>query len=270
MFLIDSHCHLTLLDYTKEHKDVADVLNKAALNGVKLVLSVSTTLSDYEDLIEKIGEYRNDVFFSCGVHPVYVNFDDNFYTYDKLYSLSLKKDIIALGETGLDYYHTVDNKEEQKKLFREHIDIAKKLNKPIIVHSRCAMKDTIVLLKEEKSEVCGGVLHCFNETIEMAKFLLDLNFYISFSGMVTFNRSYALQEVIKYIPLDRILLETDSPYLTPVPYRGKENQPAYIYEIAKFVALLKGINIYELAYYTTKNFFSLFHLQKYQCNSCDI
>lgn len=262
MFLIDSHCHLNLLNYKKEHVSVTDVLEKAAKKNVKLVLSVSTVLSDYDDVINCIEKNRDDVVFSCGIHPLCVNVNDDIFMYNNLYTLSLKKNVVALGETGLDYYHQLENKEKQKQFFRKHINIAKKVNKPIIVHSRNASKDTIILLKEEKVEKCGGVLHCFNEDMEIAKLLLDLNFYISFSGIVTFCDSHILQKVIKYVPLDRILLETDSPYLTPKPYRGKENQPAYIYEIAKFIAVIKNITIDKLAYCTTLNFFSLFHLDK--------
>lgn len=266
MFLVDSHCHLKLLNYKTEHVNILDVLDKAAQKQVRLVLSVSTILSDYDDVIGCIGENRKDVVFSCGVHPIYVNFNNDFYTYEKLHILSLNKNVVALGETGLDYYHKLDNKEQQKQLFREHINIANEVNKPIIVHSRNASADVVALLREEEAEKCGGVLHCFNEDIEIAKLLLDLNFYISFSGIITFRHSYILQEVIKYIPLDRLLLETDSPYLTPAPYRGKENQPAYVYEIAKFIALIKQITVDKLAYCTTSNFFSLFHLKKGKYN----
>lgn len=270
MFLIDSHCHLKLLNYKKEHVSISDVLDKAAKKSVRLVLSVSTILSDYDDLVKCIKDNRNDVVFSCGVHPIYSNFSNNFNTYNKLRILSLKENVIAIGETGLDYYHKLNNKEQQKQLFRAHINIAKEVNKPVIVHSRNAQKDTITLLREEKSERCSGVLHCFTEDIEMAKLLLNLNFYISFSGIITFRNSHMLREVIKYIPLDRILLETDSPYLAPVPYRGKENQPAYIYEIAKCISLIKKITVEELAYRTMLNFFSLFRLKKDKYNIYDI
>lgn len=270
MFLVDSHCHLKLLNYNSEHKNIDDVLNKAFEKGVKLVLSVSTVLSDYDDLVEKIGT-RRDVVYSCGIHPVHLNIDNNCHSiYDELHLLALKKDVVALGETGLDYYRKSDNKKQQKLIFREHIKVAKIVNKPIVVHSRNARKDTITLLQEEHAEKCGGVLHCFNEDIEMAKLLLDLNFYISFSGIITFRASHTLYKVIQYIPLDRILLETDAPYLSPVPYRNRENQPAYVYEIAKCVASIKNITIDQLAYFTTFNFFSLFRLEKNKYGLSDI
>lgn len=262
MFLVDSHCHLNQLNYQNIHKDVSDVLNKAKKRGVKLVLSVSVAMSDYNHMVELIGD-RNDVVFSCGVHPTYIHCSNNF-NKEKLYILSSRRNVVAIGETGLDYYHKlrldIDNKKKQKEAFREHIRIARAVQKPVIVHSRAACQDTVAILRAESAEECGGVLHCFSEDIDTARLLLNLNFYISFSGMVTFSKSYMIQEVIKYVPLDRILLETDSPYLTPVPYRGKENQPAYIYEIANHIALVKHINIDELALITTVNFRTLFHL----------
>ncbi|WP_331828724.1 YchF/TatD family DNA exonuclease [Candidatus Blochmannia sp. SNP] len=260
MFLVDSHCHLNQLNYQNIHKDVSDVLNKAKKRGVKLVLSVSIAMSDYNSMVELIG-YRNDVVFSCGVHPTYIHYSNNF-DRERLYILSSRRNVVAIGETGLDYYHKLklDNKKKQKEAFREHIRVARAAKKPVIVHSRASCKDTVAILRAESAEECGGVLHCFNEDIDTARLLLNLNFYISFSGMVTFNKSYMIQEVIKYVPSDRILLETDSPYLTPVPYRGQENQPAYIYEIANYIALIKNINMDELAFITTVNFRTLFHL----------
>ncbi|WP_159715580.1 YchF/TatD family DNA exonuclease [Blochmannia endosymbiont of Camponotus nipponensis] len=262
MFLVDSHCHLHQLNYKNVHKNVSDVLNKAKERGVQLVLSVSLTMADYNDMVELVG-YRNDVVFSCGVHPTYVYNIDNFNS-EKLFVLSSQKNIVAIGETGLDYHYqlTLDDKKKQIKAFQEHINVAKAVQKPIIVHSRESCKDTVTLLFAEEARECGGVLHCFSEDIDTARLLLNLNFYISFSGMITFKKFCAMQEVIKYIPSDRILLETDSPYLTPVPYRGQENQPAYIYEIAKYVALVKNINIDELALITTSNFHTLFHLEQ--------
>lgn len=260
MFLVDSHCHLNQLNYQNIHKDVSDVLNKAKKRGVQLVLSVSVSMSDYNSMVELIG-YRNDVVFSCGVHPVYVHYSDNF-DRERLDILSSRRNVVAIGETGLDYYHKLklDNRKKQKEAFREHIRVARAAQKPVIVHSRASCKDTIAILRSESAEECGGVLHCFNENIDTARLLLNLNFYISFSGMVTFRKSYMIKEVIKYVPSDRILLETDSPYLTPIPYRGQENQPAYIHEIANHIAFVKNITMDELAFITTVNFRTLFHL----------
>lgn len=258
IFLVDSHCHLNQLNYKNIHKNISDVLNKAKQKGIKLFLSISTDLLDYEDMIQSIG-YRNDVVFSCGIHPVNAYSVENF-NFNKLIDLSSNRYVVAIGETGLDYYHCIDKKNIQKAVFRKHITVAKNINKPLIIHSRNAIEDTIIMLREEKAEICGGVLHCFNENKAIARILLNMNFFISFSGMITFNSFSWFKEVIQYIPLDRILLETDSPYLAPVPYRGKENQPAYLYEIAKYVAQIKNITIDHLSCITTSNFRKLFKI----------
>lgn len=258
MFLVDSHCHLNKLDYKDIHKNISDVLDKACKKGIKLFLSVSTDFEDYYDMVQKIG-YRDNVMFSCGVHPMNLypikNFDRK-----KLINLASDKHVVAIGETGLDYYHNKHEKDIQKLIFREHIVVAKNMNKPLIVHSRNAIEDVITVLREENSEQCSGILHCFNEKINFARILLNMNFYISFSGMITFNGFDWMKKVIQYIPLDRILLETDSPYLAPIPYRGKENQPAYLYEIAKYIAQIKNITLDNLSYITTSNFHKLFQI----------
>lgn len=256
MFLIDSHCHLNQLDYKNNHKNVDDVLKKAHQKGVQMVLSISTDLSDYNDMIQHVG-YRNNVVFSCGVHPFNLGNAEKL-NCDKLYNLATNRYVVAIGETGLDYYRCSIPKDIQKIAFRDQIAIAKNINKPLVVHSRNAIEDTIVLLREEQAEQCSGVLHCFNENIDAVRSLLNINFYISFSGIVTFHDSYHIKKVIQYTPIDRMLLETDAPYLTPDPYRGKENQPAYIYEIAKYVACIKNITIEHLACVTTANFHKLF------------
>lgn len=258
MFLVDSHCHLNRLDYQKNHKNVSDVLKKAYKKGVQLVLSVSTDFLDYNNMIAHIG-YRKDVVFSCGTHPLNLRKKKDF-DLDKLYNLSSNQYVVAIGETGLDYYHDTTQKNRQKMAFRDHIIVARNINKPLIVHSRNAIEDTILLLKEEKAEQCSGVLHCFSENITAIRSLLNLNFYISFSGLVTFQDSNFIKKIIQYAPIDRMLLETDAPYLAPVPYRGKENQPAYVYEIARYIAYIKNITIEHLAFVTTSNFYKLFHI----------
>lgn len=258
MLLVDSHCHLDSLDYKKLHQSVADVLLKARERNVKFVLCVATTLEGFEHFFSVIGE-RNDVAFSCGAHPL--NIDQN-YDMQKLKQLCQLKKVIALGETGLDYHYSSDQIALQKKVFREHIIVGCQLNKPVIVHTRDAFKDTINILKEENARDCGGVLHCFTEDKTAAQKLLDLGFYISFSGIVTFRNASELRDVVRYIPLDKMLIETDSPYLAPVPYRGKENQPAYVREIAEYIAELKNVNLEKLADTTTSNFIQLFHLSE--------
>lgn len=168
---------------------------------------------------------------------------------------------MALGETGLDYYYQQENAALQREIFREHIRIGRQVNKPVIVHTRSAREDTLSILKEENVQDCGGVLHCFTEDKETATALLDLGMYISFSGIVTFRNAEQIREVARIVPLDRILVETDSPYLAPVPHRGKENQPAYVRDVAEYMAVLKGVSVEELAQQTTRNFAKLFHIQ---------
>ncbi len=165
-----------------------------------------------------------------------------------------------MGETGLDYFYSPDNKLTQQQAFAAHIDVARQLNKPLIVHTRDARADTLALLKSHHAEECCGVLHCFTEDWPTAKAALDLGFYISFSGIMTFRNADALREVVKQVPLDRLLIETDSPYLAPVPYRGKTNQPAYVSAVAAAVAQLKDVSVEQLAAVTTDNFFELFSL----------
>lgn len=255
MFLIDSHCHLNSLDYT--NKTLNSVLQQALHNDVKHCLSVATTLSDYESMKTMLTPYKKQCSFSCGIHPL--NLDDEPYDADRFVRLAQEDNVVALGETGLDYYYQQDNIELQRANFIEHIKLGKQLKKPIIVHTRNAKEDTLKLLKEEQAY--SGVLHCFTEDIDTAKALLDIGFYISFSGIITFKNAESLREVARYVPLDRLLIETDSPYLAPVPYRGKENQPAYVREVANYLATLKSVSLETIAQQTTTNFCQLFNLQ---------
>ncbi|MGP1953216.1 MAG: YchF/TatD family DNA exonuclease [Arsenophonus sp. ET-KM2-MAG3] len=256
MFLVDSHCHLDCLDYKNKHKNIDDVIKKAAANEVKYIMAVSTTLSDFISMKKQINE-RNNIVFSCGVHPL--NLHKN-YNFNEFLRLASDNKVVALGETGLDYHHKNKNIKLQQKSFRQHIRIGCQLNKPIIIHTRNAQQDTLIILREEKISNCGGVLHCFTENEQMAKVSLNLGLYISFSGIMTFNNAEQVRKVARMVPLDRILIETDSPYLSPAPYRGEENQPAYLRNIAQFLAELRGIDIEEIARVTKKNFCDLFHL----------
>ncbi|WP_226066605.1 metal-dependent hydrolase [Dickeya zeae] len=256
MLLVDSHCHLDGLDYQSLHRDVSDVLNKARERDVGFFLAVATTLPGFRAMTELIGE-RDDVAFSCGVHPLS---QETPYDFAELRALAASPSVVALGETGLDYYYQQDTVSSQQASFREHIRIGRELNKPVIVHTRSAREDTLAILREEKADECGGVLHCFTEDKETAEQLLDLGFYISFSGIVTFRNAEALRDVARYVPLDRLLIETDSPWLAPVPYRGKENQPAYVRDVAEYLAVLKNVSLEKLASTTTENFARLFHI----------
>ncbi|WAT11130.1 metal-dependent hydrolase [Rouxiella badensis] len=258
MFLVDSHCHLDGLDYEKLHGGVDDVLAKARERDVKFMLAVACTLPGYRAMAELIGD-RPEVSFSCGVHPLNI---EGGYDFEELRTQAAGARVVAMGETGLDYFY---QKEEaliklQQDSFRHHIRVGRELNKPVIVHTRDARQDTLDILREEKAGECGGVLHCFTEDRDTAEQLLDLGLYISFSGMVTFRNAEQIREAARYVPLDRILIETDSPYLAPVPHRGKENQPAYVRDVAEYLAVVKGVSLETLAVATTQNFSRLFHV----------
>ncbi|MGC3837177.1 TatD family hydrolase [Moritella viscosa] len=256
--LVDSHCHLDGLNYDTIHTDLADVVNKATERGVSHLLSVSVTLPRFKTMIELIAEFDN-IHASCGVHPL--NLEDE-YEKSELLALAQNEKVVAIGETGLDYFYSPENKDIQQVSFRNHIQVAIELNKPLIIHTRGAVDDTIRILKEEGAEKIGGVIHCFTESDVMAAAVLEMGFYISISGIVTFKSAKDLQAVVKTIPTNRLLVETDSPYLAPVPYRGKENQPAYVRAVAEFVADLRGVTFAELAESTTENYFKLFNAKK--------
>ncbi|HIP76038.1 MAG TPA: YchF/TatD family DNA exonuclease [Psychromonas hadalis] len=252
--LIDSHCHLDGLDYVKRHKDVADVLRKAKENNVHYLLSIGVKLDSYPAMKALTQPFAN-IFRSVGVHPLYqdVPVDEAL-----LLEYATDEKVIAIGETGLDFFYSPENKKEQEASFRSQIRIAKQVNKPLIIHTRDARQLTLDILREEGAEQVGGVLHCFTESLDMAVDAMKMGFYISVSGIVTFKNAKALQEVIRHIPLDRLLVETDSPYLAPIPHRGEQNEPAYVKDVAQFVANLKQVSLKELEDATTKNFFKLF------------
>ncbi|QCI23342.1 YchF/TatD family DNA exonuclease [Buchnera aphidicola] len=260
MFLIDSHCHVDLLNYHSIHSGLEDVLEKSIKSNVKLLLSVSTSISNFNYVKNFIKDNKN-ILLSCGIHPLHLNKDKD--EIEHLKTFSQNKDVIAIGETGLDYYYSIDNSISQQLSFRQHINIAIKHKKPLLIHTRHAINDTINILKEEKAEQCIGIIHSFTENLESARKLLDMGFYISFSGIITFKNSSHIRQIAKFIPIDRILLETDAPYLAPIPHRGKENQPAFLYDIALIVAKLKNIDIEVLSEYTTQNFIRLFHLESF-------
>ncbi|XBS71208.1 metal-dependent hydrolase [Acerihabitans sp. KWT182] len=264
MFLVDSHCHLDGLDYQTLHRNLDDVVAKAGARDVRLMLAVATSLPGFQKMTELIGR-RDEVLLSCGIHPL--NLDEP-YDFGELRRLAADDAVVALGETGLDYYYQQDNKQEQQASLREHIRIGRELDKPVIIHTRSAREDTLSILREEQAGECGGVLHCFTEDSETAKILLDMGFYISFSGMITFKKADTLREAARYVPLDRLLVETDSPYLAPVPYRGKENQPAYVRDVADYMAALKGLSVEQLATATTDNFGRLFHVPPHRLGIC--
>lgn len=256
MFIVDSHCHLDGLDYEKTHLNLDDVIAKAAARDVKFMLAIATTLPGFHALKAMVGE-RENIALSVGVHPLN---QEEAYDVEEFRRLATDPRVIALGETGLDYYYQQETKAQQQASFREHIRTGIALNKPIIVHTRDAREDTLAILREEEVERCGGVLHCFTEDQATAAKLLDMGFYISFSGILTFRNAEQLRDAARYVPLDRLLVETDSPYLAPVPYRGKENQPAYTRDVADYLAVVKGVETATLAKATTENFSRLFNV----------
>ncbi|MDP8170170.1 YchF/TatD family DNA exonuclease [Pasteurella skyensis] len=257
LFIIDSHCHLNSLDYKTRHKNVDEVLDNALQRGIKQVISVCTTLSDFVEM-KQLTAHRNEVFLSCGMHPL--NVEDEPFEKQRLIQLADDPKVVAIGETGLDYHYTPDTKALQLSIFEQHIDVANQLSKPLIVHTRSAREDTMNLLENHNAEKCGGVLHCFTEDYAMAKRALDIGFYISISGIITFKNAEELRDVVRKLPLERLLIETDSPYLAPVPYRGKPNQPAYVREVCEYIATLKGLSVTELASITTQNVQKLFNI----------
>lgn len=256
---VDSHCHL---DRLKNDAGTEQVLEFARKRGVEHFLCVAVSVNDFDAMYEDVKDFP-DVSVSCGVHPLH---QEDACDFDTLLDKASRPEVIAIGETGLDYFYSAESKEIQKQSFIDHIRVANALNKPLIIHTRDAREDTIGLLKQYKDDTTNGVLHCFTESLEMAQEAIELGFYISISGIVTFNSADELREVVKSVPLDRLLIETDSPWLAPVPHRGKENQPGFVVEVAEFIAQLKGVTVETLAQTTTENFYRLFSLAKRNVN----
>ena len=252
--IVDSHCHLDRVNLDKYNGDFDAMLLNAKQAGVSHMLCVSVDMETFPKVHAIALKYPH-IFASVGIHP-----DENSPTnptFDELVALAKKDKIVAIGETGLDYFHKGDP-EEQRERFRMHIEVAKTVNKPLIIHTRDAREDTIRIMREAHAEKVGGVMHCFTEDLDMAEKAIALGFYISFSGIVTFKNAKDLQNLAQQIPLDKMLIETDSPYLTPDPYRGKPNEPAFVSIVADKIAKLRGISYEEVASQTTKNFFQLF------------
>lgn len=255
---IDSHCHLDRLELDKLGLTLPEVLQQAASAQVHHMLCVSVSLQEFPAMAALVADYPQ-VSVSCGEHPLHQQLD---FSQQQLLTLCQREDVVAVGETGLDYFYSPENKAVQQQAFISHIQVARAVNKPLIVHTRDARADTLDLLRREQAADCGGVLHCFTEDWDTAKAALDLGFYISFSGIMTFRNADALRDVVRQVPLDRLLIETDSPYLAPVPYRGKTNQPAYVAAVAQAIATLKNISLEQLASQSSANFCRLFPLAK--------
>lgn len=250
---IDSHCHLNML--AQEEGGLDAVIQQAQENQVEHILCISIDTESCHEIISMAERYPQ-LTASVGIHP---NVDkvENF-SVEELIKLASHDKVIAIGETGLDYFRSEGDLEWQRDRFRTHIEAAKQLNKPLIIHTREAREDTMDILEQESAEQAGGIIHCFTENWETAQRALDIGFYISLSGIVTFKNAVALQEVAKKLPLDRILIETDAPYLAPVPHRGKTNKPAFVKHVAEFLAELRGESVENIAETTTANFRTLF------------
>ncbi|GAB3107447.1 TatD family hydrolase [Aestuariicella hydrocarbonica] len=253
--LVDSHCHLDRLKLDKYDGDLNAALQAARERGVGKMLCVGISL-DNRQAVTALAEAHTDVVASVGVHPLDV--DAGLATEAQLVEWGKHPKVVAIGETGLDYYYSDDSKDIQQQSFATHLRAAGTAGLPVIVHTRDAREDTLNLIREHGNDESAGVLHCFTESWEMASAAMDLNYYISLSGIVTFKNAEELREVARKMPLDRLLVETDSPYLAPIPYRGKPNEPAFVREVAAFVADLKGISYEKLCEITGENFHRLF------------
>ncbi len=251
--LVDSHCHL---DFPELQSDFPGVMDRMRANGVTHALTISTTLQTFE-AVRRVAHARPNLWCSAGVHPDERR-DDHEATVDELVAMASDAKVVAIGETGLDYFRVEGDTEWQRERFRTHIRAARECRKPLVIHTRAAAQDTLRLMREEGACEVGGVMHCFTESWDVAEAAMALGFHISLSGIVTFKNAAALKDVSQRVPLDRLLVETDSPYLAPVPHRGKTNEPSFVRHVAEEIARLRGVALDEVASATTKNFFRLF------------
>jgi TatD DNase family protein len=258
---IDSHCHL---DFPEFQARLPEVLANMKAAKVSHALCVSVDLPDFPNVL-KLAQDHPHLYASVGVHPDYEDTPEPSVEF-LVETAKQQAKIIAIGETGLDYYRmgerSYESMEWQRERFRTHIRAALSAKKPLIIHTRSASEDTINILKEEGADGIGGVMHCFTESLEVARKAMDMGFYISFSGIVTFKSAKDLQETCKQVPLERMLIETDSPYLAPIPYRGKTNEPAWVSKVGEFIATLKGVPIEKLASSTSDNFYQCFQMDR--------
>ena len=249
---IDSHCHINFPDFAEKLPEVFGLMQQ---NQVSHALCISVELETFPDIIA-LAEAHPHVYASVGVHPDHEACTEP--SVAQLVQLAQHPKVVAIGETGLDYYRLSGDLEWQRNRFRTHIRAARESGKPLVIHTREAAADTLSVMEEERAHEIGGVMHCFTESIAVAQAAMDMNFYISFSGIVTFKNATAIRDVAAHVPLERMLIETDSPYLAPVPYRGKTNQPGYVKHVAEEIARVKGVAVEEVGEVTSRNFFRLF------------
>lgn len=255
--LVDSHCHLNYPDF---QEDLDAVVANASEHGVKYMQTICTKISEFME-VRSVAERYDNIWCSVGIHPHEAGKES--ISMSELTQLACHEKVIGIGETGLDYFYEHSPREKQQESFRTHIAVSRDMGLPLIVHTRDADEDTIAILRDEmKKGVFPGLIHCFSSSHELAVAAMEMGFYISISGIVTFKKALELQESVRQIPLEKILVETDAPYLAPIPFRGKRNEPAYTRHTAEMVAELKGISVEEVAEVTTRNFFELFSKAK--------
>lgn len=255
---IDSHCHLDRIDLTPYQNDFAFFMEEARQQHIQKMLCIGIDMESYPAMVKQVEDYP-EIFLSVGVHPNV--HDGKEPSAEQLLELAENEKVIAIGETGLDYFRSTGDLAWQHQRFKTHIQVAKTIKKPLIIHTREAGQDALDVLSEYKADDVGGVIHCFTEDWNFAQRALELDFYISFSGIVTFKNAVQIQEVAKKVPTDRFLIETDSPYLAPVPFRGKPNYPTYVRYVAEFLAQLRETTVEDIATQSTANFHRLFATQ---------
>jgi TatD DNase family protein len=251
--LVDSHCHI---DFPELAADTAGVLERMRLNGVTHALCVNVNLEDFPRVLD-LAQGHDNLFATVGVHPDHREGADP--SWEEIARLAERERIVAIGETGLDYYRIEGDAEWQRRRFRNHIRAAREVDKPLVIHCRAASEDLLAIMREERAAEVGGVMHCFTESWPVAEQAMAMNFFISFSGIVTFRNAAAIREVAARVPWERLLVETDSPYLAPVPVRGKTNEPAFVRHVAASLAQIRSTDLVHVARVTTANFFRLFN-----------
>ena len=249
---IDSHCHLDFPDFAERLPEVFHLMQE---NQVSHALCISVDLDAFPAVLA-VAESRDNLYASVGVHPDHEDCTEP--TVAGLVELAAHPKVVAIGETGMDYYRTPGPLEWQRERFRVHIRAAREADKPLVIHTRAASEDTLRIMAEEKAYEAGGVMHCFTESLGVAKAAMDMGFYISFSGIVTFKNAKELKEVARAVPLERMLIETDAPYLAPMPHRGRTNEPGFVRHVAEEIARIKEVSVAEVGTVTSRNFFDLF------------